>query len=256
MVWHETADPAVIVMLTQIWEAGREKCFQYFPRSLEEDTITIEGETGAKGNFQATVKLLSVEEHAEARATIRNLRLTVHDQQKIVRHILFGLWPDFSTPEANDRNAIPALSRLSSRLSGTPESPRIIHCSAGVGRSGTFIALDHLLAETDEGSLDDFPEASETDVIFDTVNALREQRMTMVQSDVQFNLIYQMIRQRWLSRRLNSSSDFPSKVIPPRPKSSESESVKDQSLRRPTIISDRGPQISSVHRLAAAVRDP
>jgi protein-tyrosine phosphatase len=133
--------------------------------------------------------------------------------------------------------------RLSREKNAGPHNPRIVHCSAGVGRSGTFIALEHLIRELDAGVLEHYDERAATpsrrsadekslstspnvataseawdetthrtgeaspattiieeegeDLIFSTVNQLREQRRNMVQAEAQYLFIYQVLRKLW-----------------------------------------------------------
>ncbi|MCJ1280669.1 hypothetical protein MMC21_008499 [Puttea exsequens] len=68
------------------------------------------------------------------------------------------------------------------------------HCSAGCGRTGTFIALDYLLEELERGSFDG---ELELDPVFETVDYLRKKRVMMVQNVAQFRLIYDTLRWRW-----------------------------------------------------------
>ncbi|SLM36558.1 protein-tyrosine phosphatase 2 [Lasallia pustulata] len=145
MIWHETKEVAVIVMLTRTAEAGRDKCFQYYPLDPENDSFQIN--TGNETNDTPTgsVRLLETDFHQASRAT----------------------------------------------NTGT-DNPRIVHCSAGVGRSGTFIALEHLLAELAAGSLADAKD--DDDLIYNTVCELRKQRMMMVQSLTQYQFLYQVLR--------------------------------------------------------------
>src|SRR5436305_4070175 len=100
-----------------------------------------------------------------ARTTVRKLRMAVGDATKIVWHLQFTGWPDFMVPTGPDKAALLELIALSNALHTAPESPRIVHCSAGVGRTGSFITLDHLLAaiEADAIAHDD-----EEDIVFDT----------------------------------------------------------------------------------------
>ena len=89
-----------------------------------------------------------------------------------------------------------------SNISPKPPSlhkPRIVHCSAGVGRTGTFIALDFLLQELEDGKLDHVT-GKDDDPVLECVKRLREQRMLMVYKPAQFVFIYQVLRERWLSR--------------------------------------------------------
>ncbi|KAI9747721.1 MAG: hypothetical protein M1815_003940 [Lichina confinis] len=242
MVWDETPDPAVIVMLTQTRESGKDKCSQYFPDSLDDDTIAIDDEDDSGDEFKATVRLSHIETDATARTIVRRLTLTVGDASKTVWHLLFAAWPDFSIPEGDDRQAMLELVRLSERVNTAPEAPRIVHCSAGVGRSGTFIALDHLLGSLDGGSLADaVSERPDVDVIFETVNRLREQRMTMVQSDAQLGFIYEVLKERWLAKTTAVGSK--------RDSGTKCGATQDELESQPALISDRGPDVDPAEPL-------
>ncbi|KAB5575281.1 protein-tyrosine phosphatase-like protein [Coniochaeta sp. 2T2.1] len=158
--------------------------------------------------------------------------------ERTVYHLLFKNWPDFGVPALEDLESFFTLMRLSREKNANPSNPRVVHCSAGVGRSGTFIALEHLVRELERGVLEDWderqaglPSPNETDggggeemavdggegddhdessgldgtdagddLIFNTVNALREQRRTMVQADAQYSFIYQVLRKLWLEK--------------------------------------------------------
>ncbi|KAF2144735.1 uncharacterized protein K452DRAFT_146294 [Aplosporella prunicola CBS 121167] len=200
MIWHECASPAVVLMLTQTHESGREKCFQYFPHSMEAPYLTINEHDEFEDALVLDITLKTLNEDEKTRSTIRELEL--RDRQtgetKTVWHILFSAWPDFSVPEGADKLALLELIPLSQQKNPAPENPRIVHCSAGVGRSGTFIALDYLLAELDEGSLDAVPDGR--DPIEEVVEKLRTQRMMMVQGETQFMLLYETLREKWVER--------------------------------------------------------
>lgn len=175
--------------------------------------------------------------------------------EKTIYHFLYKKWPDFGVPSLADLDSFFTLMRLSRELNHSPASPRIVHCSAGVGRSGTFVALEHLMRELDAGVLEDYDErAAEAaavplapsfegsgsgsgrnspasgsggrrsqsrsgsrsgsgsdspvlrlqgqgeDLIFETVNQLREQRRTMVQAEAQYLFLYRVLRQLWLEK--------------------------------------------------------
>ncbi|ROW09865.1 hypothetical protein VPNG_06320 [Cytospora leucostoma] len=167
-------------------------------------------------------------------------------EERIVWHFLYKKWPDFGVPALEDIDSFFTLMRLSREKNARPENPRIVHCSAGVGRSGTFIALEHLIRELDAGVLENWDSPTHfrkkqkggdsssatteahngrisggeedddaavkmdveeqeaaavqvegDDLIFHTVNQLREQRRHMVQADTQFVFIYQVMRKLW-----------------------------------------------------------
>jgi protein-tyrosine phosphatase len=201
MVWHETISPSVVVMLTQTHEASREKCWPYFPSSPESPELKLNAHDEFEDGFLHDLKLASLEDDEGARAQVRELDMTADDgsETRKIWHLLFAGWPDFSVPDGADRVALLKLidiSREKNADNGT--NPRIVHCSAGVGRSGTFIALDWLLQELEDGSLDEV--GAEEDPIHTVVDTLRQQRMMMVQSESQLVFIYDVLRDRWRER--------------------------------------------------------
>ncbi|XP_058286822.1 tyrosine-protein phosphatase non-receptor type 7 isoform X3 [Hylobates moloch] len=122
MVWQE--EVSLIVMLTQLRE-GKEKCVHYWP--TEEETY---------GPFQ--IRIQDMKECPEY--TVRQLTIQYQEECRSVKHILFSAWPDHQTPES----AGPLL-RLVAEVEESPETaarpgPIIVHCSAGIGRTGCFIA--------------------------------------------------------------------------------------------------------------------
>lgn len=200
MVWHECASPAVVIMLTQLHEAGREKCFQYYPHSMEAPQMVVNEHDEFGDSVVYEINLLSLTEDEKSRSTIRELEVKdrASGETKKVWHAQFSVWPDFGVPEGADKRALLNLIPLSVEKNSAEASPRIIHCSAGVGRSGTFIALDHLLSELAEGTLDEVPDGK--DPIEETVETLRTQRMMMVQGESQFLMLYETLREKWIER--------------------------------------------------------
>lgn len=207
MVLHETEEVAVVIMLTPVIEGGRIKCAQYFPKDPEEPTLGLESslpptkppESSEEdaAEIVGRVTLLQTMYDEPARTEIRKLKLEMGNLSKIVWHYSFTRWSDYSQPEREDREALISLTKTTLKQAGRPENPRIIHCSAGVGRTGTFIALDHLLRELSSGQLLK-PVADKVDAIFDVVNSLREQRMHMVYNEVQYHFIHEVIREQAL----------------------------------------------------------
>ena len=208
MIWHETNKVAVIVMLTQLSEGQKEKCFQYYPETIDSGEMIVQLTTDTREPCDGTLKLEQSTYNEAAKTTVRKIVLKCGEQSKTVWHLLFLGWPDFGIPEKEDRNTLIELIKLSQSKNESMSHPRIVHCSAGVGRSGTFIALEHLLEEIEVGSFDNVKDTD--DLIFDTVSSLREQRMTMVQSDLQYQLLYDLLREQYLLRK---KSKVPSLAI-------------------------------------------
>lgn len=170
------------------------------------------------------VTLLSVTQDPTIGCEVREMRLEISGNTKLIYHYLFGKWPDYGKPEAEDRRALLELVKHSAQRAGRPDNPRFVHCSAGVGRTGTFIALDHLLQELDNGNLiaksnmdavaqntksstwgrsgparESTPEGKE-DIIYETVDKLREQRMMMVMNELQLCFLYEVLKEAFVEK--------------------------------------------------------
>ncbi|XP_015586539.1 tyrosine-protein phosphatase non-receptor type 5 isoform X3 [Cephus cinctus] len=121
MVWAERV-PA-IVMMTRLHEAAKTKCDAYFP-------LDINSRIQA-GPF--TVIVTSMEN--KDGYTIRDLELRFEGERRNVQHYWYDTWPDHAVPQAAG-----ALVGLAAEVNSLP-GPIIVHCSAGIGRTGCFIAL-------------------------------------------------------------------------------------------------------------------
>lgn len=208
MIAEQIGSPAVIIQLTSMVENGVLKCNQYFPSEEDEVTEWLLNEDDVwDDGWRAKLVLDSVEEVADGAIERRKLLLHVKDEAhpRVVWHLLYLKWPDFGVPGLEDLDSFFELMRFSRELNINPSNPRVIHCSAGVGRTGTFISLEYLMRELDLGALqgytgDSTDEATEADLVHDTVNLLREQRKAMVQGEQQLRFIYQVMRRLWHDR--------------------------------------------------------
>ncbi|RKF73581.1 Tyrosine-protein phosphatase non-receptor type 20 [Golovinomyces cichoracearum] len=213
MVWQEKVE--VIVMLTRYVEAGKVKCGVYMPLQISEKIQIHTGPALKWGEIEC------VSQQTEHWGEIRRFRILRKRDSKYeehyVYHLLFMSWPDHQVPKKeNDQMALLNLTNLSRQITGRPDysteaqkPPRIVHCSAGVGRTGTFIALDYLLRELEHDKWDNLPDHE--DPIFDTVQRLREQRMGLVNNIQQYTFIYKILRESW--KRHNSLKSTPSAVV-------------------------------------------
>lgn len=214
MVWEETSQPdtttaAVVIMLCPFRCADpnrpgetKEQCSTYFP--LDEDSTPLFiNETDVLGEtFKATVKFVSREPTPPGTdIEVRQLSMTVEgvEGEKPIWHFLYPSWPDFGALEENNVESIISLMTLSREKNGAAENPRIVHCSAGVGRTGTFVALEFLLGELQGGAWENWDVSgfSGRDAIYDTVNQLRKQRRNMVQAFEQYAFLYEVLKKMW-----------------------------------------------------------
>ena len=198
MVRHETKDVAVIVMLTPTEESGREKCFQYFPLNGDVPPFKISAGGFAGDSSEGDLSFVEIEANSGPNTQVRKLQLKFGEETKVVWHLLYTAFPDFGVPEDEDRAELLDLLHLSETKNSGPTNPRIIHCSAGVGRSGTFIALDYLLSQLDSGAVREVTD--DQDLVKDVVHRLREQRMMMVQMDNQFEFLYDILREQFVKK--------------------------------------------------------
>lgn len=202
MIFHELESPAVMVMLTETHENGLEKCHQYYPGMPDDEPLVINEDEGTDNEFKANVKCI---EHSftglNDSIEVRKLVMAVEGEQteKTIWHLLYRKWPDFGVPSGEDVDAFFEVMNLSQAKNVNPQNPRVIHCSAGVGRSGTFITLDHLMREVRAGALEvaSLLADDEKDLIYNTVCDLRTQRTLMVQAEVQYAFVYAQVRRLW-----------------------------------------------------------
>merc|ERR1711974_436999 len=128
MCWETNS--RAIVMLTRCIEKGREKCDHYWPYDTEPVYY---------GDIQVTI----LNESHFPDWNINEFRMMRGDTVRTIRHFHFTTWPDFGVPEP-PQTLVRFVRAFRERVS--PEQrPIVVHCSAGVGRSGTFIALDRIL---------------------------------------------------------------------------------------------------------------
>jgi protein tyrosine phosphatase len=172
MVWEQKCTK--IVMVTNVMEGFKVKCTQYWPK----DTRTIQ----TFGKF----KISLVSEMVDYDYTVRKLSIQkAGEPERTLTHYHFTEWPDHAVPETctsllKFHNAI--FSDMSA--SDQPVAPIIVHCSAGVGRSGTLISVNFLLQQAAETSQID---------IFKCIETLRLQRMYMVQTVAQYIYIHHVM---------------------------------------------------------------
>ncbi|XP_068132782.1 receptor-type tyrosine-protein phosphatase beta-like isoform X2 [Hyperolius riggenbachi] len=188
MVWEQNVHN--IVMVTQCVEKGRVKCDHYWP--FDQDSLYY-------GDL--IVQMLS--ESVLPEWTIREFKICSEDQldaARLVRHFHYTVWPDHGVPETT-QSLIQFVRTVRDYINRTPGTgPTAVHCSAGVGRTGTFIALDRLLQQVDtKDSVD----------IYGAVYDLRLHRVHMVQTECQYLYLHQCVRDVLRARKLRNEQDNP-----------------------------------------------
>ncbi|KAF2894630.1 hypothetical protein ILUMI_11543 [Ignelater luminosus] len=196
MVWEQQSK--VILMLTHLFENGTEKCVDYLPPSEVLDCHRL------FGDFQVTLKKREVKE----KYVISSLQLKnmVSNSWREVTHLWYLGWPEKGVPsEANSLIAFLIEARSYIRAAPSSEngkpkdminkpfsngtvnpeqSPVIVHCSPGTGRTGTVIACDIAIREFELARQVDIPK---------TVYRIRRDRASSVQTKEQYAFIYTVI---------------------------------------------------------------
>ncbi|XP_073793969.1 receptor-type tyrosine-protein phosphatase C isoform X39 [Danio rerio] len=168
MMWEQKS--SIIVMVTRCEEGNKVKCAQYWP--------CLDRETEIFDDFVVKIK---TEEHCPD-YIIRHLVLANKREkasEREITHIQFISWPDHGVP--TDPGQLLKLRRRVNSFKNFFSGPIVVHCSAGVGRTGTYIGIDAMIESL---------EAENRVDIYGFVAKLRRQRCLMVQVEAQYILIH------------------------------------------------------------------
>ncbi|XP_028832631.1 receptor-type tyrosine-protein phosphatase F-like isoform X4 [Denticeps clupeoides] len=168
MVWEQRA--STIVMMTRLEEKSRVKCDQYWP---------VRG-TETYGMIQVT--MLDMIELATYSVRTFALYKSGSSEKREVRQFQFMAWPDHGVPEYP--TPILAFLRRVKACNPPDAGPMVVHCSAGVGRTGCFIVIDSMLERMKHERTVD---------IYGHVTCMRSQRNYMVQTEEQYIFIHEAL---------------------------------------------------------------
>lgn len=177
MVYQENTH--VIVMTTKEVERGRNKCVRYWP------DVDSQKEYGL-------LCVRNMEERPAQDYVLRELEITRLDREEPPRyiwHYQYLSWPDHGVPN-EPGGVLSFLDQVNQAQQSIPDTgPIVVHCSAGIGRTGTIIVIDILVDIISRQGLDcdiDVPK---------TIQMVRRQRSGMVQTEAQYKFIYMAVQQ-------------------------------------------------------------
>ncbi|XP_049930076.1 phosphatidylinositol phosphatase PTPRQ isoform X4 [Epinephelus moara] len=165
MIWE--TGTRTIAMLTQCYEKGRIRCHKYWPEDNKPMSVFSD------------ILISKVSEEVLPDWTIRTLKVEKHGHYILVRHFNYTSWPEHGVPESCS-TLIKFVKAV--RAHRHDNTTIVVHCSAGVGRTGVFIALDHLIQHVRDHDFVD---------IYGLVAELRSERMCMVQNLAQYIFLHQ-----------------------------------------------------------------
>lgn len=194
MVFQENS--RIIVMTTKEVERGRNKCTRYWP---DPDTT--------KDISTFHVRYLKEFEYSDY--TLREFELTSETNPipRTIYQFHYTGWPDHGVPK-DPSPVLNILHEVNARQQSIPSAgPIIVHCSAGIGRTGTFIVIDTLINMIKEQGLD-----CEID-ISKSIQIVRAQRSGMVQTEAQYEFIYKAIQHYISTETARLNSDNPNLAV-------------------------------------------
>ncbi|XP_015249164.1 PREDICTED: receptor-type tyrosine-protein phosphatase delta isoform X35 [Cyprinodon variegatus] len=170
MIWEQRS--AIVVMMTKLEERSRVKCDQYWPTRGTETYGLIQ------------ITLLDTVELATYCVRTFSLFKNGSSEKREVRQFQFTAWPDHGVPE----HPTPFLAFLRRVKACNPPDagPMVVHCSAGVGRTGCFIVIDAMLERIKHEKTVD---------IYGHVTLMRAQRNYMVQTEDQYVFIHDALQE-------------------------------------------------------------
>ena len=168
----------IIVMLCKLFEGSRKKCENYWEAKMKSFEIVIEKEETFDMYLIRTLKLKNLEKKDE----------------RIVYQFHFTGWPDHGVPDISNGKVFEIFCEINKKVDelNKGKDPIIVHCSAGVGRTGTFVSM-YLLEKEIMKQINDKCDFIRFN-IFNLVRKIKEMRMYMVQAPPQYEFIYSFVK--------------------------------------------------------------
>lgn len=176
MIWEQHS--RLVVMVTGEVEKGVVKCETYWPERA--------GSSITHGDLTLSLD----QQRANSVYTIRSIRVRHNPsgEERTVWHLQYTTWPDHGVPETTSGMLafVDEMRSIKTRLmANSGDFPTVVHCSAGIGRTGVTMMVELGLAKIEAGQLPDMRSV---------LQELREQRYGLVQTASQYEFVYRALR--------------------------------------------------------------
>ncbi|XP_052746619.1 tyrosine-protein phosphatase non-receptor type 61F isoform X2 [Bicyclus anynana] len=178
MVWEQNS--RAILMLNKIIEKNEKKCYWYWPHGIGEE------EKFVLVDVQLTIEQISEEDCSYYTTRVFRIHDMESGESREVVQFHYTTWPDFGVP-SSPVAFLEFLKKVRSSGALNPDvGPAVVHCSAGIGRSGTFCLVDSCLVIIEK-------EGIENVNIQQILLEMRKDRMGLIQTPDQLRFSYQAI---------------------------------------------------------------
>lgn len=142
-IWTENV--SCVVMITKLYERNKNKCELYIPDEINK--------TECYDNIKVTVNQIKTFEDYE----VRMLTLICNNETRYLYHYWYTAWPDHNLPGNPDAliQFVKQIENIKNNNEEVKKSPILVHCSAGVGRTGCFLAIKIGIKQIDNEALID-----------------------------------------------------------------------------------------------------
>lgn len=170
MVWEQNC--SLIIMVTPLIEAGRVKCHKYWPEEREEVRY-------------GQILIRNLNEKSKTATIDRTIQLTdaKSGEKRLTTQIQYKAWPDHEVPE-DCGDFLKLVTRVKKHRSSETNNPIVVHCSAGIGRTGVLILMETAIC---------IMEAGEPIHPIKILQDMRKQRAMLIQTSSQFRFVAEAI---------------------------------------------------------------
>ncbi|EYC26121.1 hypothetical protein Y032_0011g1571 [Ancylostoma ceylanicum] len=177
--WWKMVDEqkvVLIVMLCKLVELSKVKCERYWPSEIGQSLIF--------GCYEITLE--SEESFADDDYLLRRLKMSNQKtgESRSINQLHYREWPDHGCP-SGEGQLINMIEKMP-EYKGDSDAPVLVHCSAGVGRTGTIISVNYIRELIESKELDSLD-------LFELVMSLRKQRASMVQTQDQYHFVHKCV---------------------------------------------------------------